>query len=229
MKLELAARWAAVGQEPTDADLALLSVEDLRRTERVRSAPVRTRAIVARATLRRLLADLLGGDPRRFTIATTLLGQPVLQGATGVGISLSHSRDRVLVAAGRTPWLGVDLERRDREVLVPPERWCSDEERGLLERLPDAAARRLRTELWTAKEALAKATGIGLVRPLNELVPLDGERCPGGHAAGHEAATLGAWSVALHWLPVGPEHVGALAAWHDPTDAPAAVRAWEAT
>ncbi|GAA0603431.1 hypothetical protein GCM10009534_42630 [Kribbella sandramycini] len=133
----------------------------------------------SRATAHALLlslAESLGADP---VLRHDPNGRPEI---AGLAVSISHSRSLVAVAAGRTGSVGVDLEDiYPREVSGLARRWFDPAELDWLAAQPDGLLAFLR--LWTAKEAVGKAVGLGLRNSgLRRLMPLaDGpvESVPG--------------------------------------------------
>ena len=141
---------------------ALLSRRELERAEAFVRPVDRRRAVVSRGVLRLLLARTLGArEPRDLPLDTEARGRPRLAGAPP--FSLSHCDGLTLIAFAAAGQVGVDVERVDageawRDLsarLHPHERRA----------LADARARdRGRTflRLWTRKEAMAKALGLGM-------------------------------------------------------------------
>jgi 4'-phosphopantetheinyl transferase len=133
------------------------------------------------------------------------------RGSPPVEMSVSHSGDRVAVAFCRGAAVGVDVERLDRgidpaalsyHVLAETEAACVN---GLA---PSARAAAFIT-YWVRKEAILKATGVGLGAPLTDVVvspPAEAPRllrpCP-------EVPDTGA--MRLHDLAPRPGYAAALA------------------
>ncbi|MFB6721905.1 4'-phosphopantetheinyl transferase family protein [Kribbella sp. NPDC056345] len=109
----------------------------------------------SRATAHALLLSLAG----------TLVTDPVLQHAAngrpeiaGLTVSLSHSRSLVAVTARRTGSIGIDLEDvYPRSVSGLAQRWFEPDELEWM-----AGDLHAFLQLWTAKEAVGKALGVGL-------------------------------------------------------------------
>lgn len=83
----------------------------------------------------------------------------------GPWLSVSHSGERVAVAISTAGLVGVDIEAADRgETLRPTvvDRITTLAERDMLARRSDADRAGAAIQLWTAKEAILKATGDGL-------------------------------------------------------------------
>jgi 4'-phosphopantetheinyl transferase len=94
--------------------------------------------------------------------------------------------------------VGIDAEEATRGADVDgvAARFFAPAERETLLRLPEGARRYRFFELWTLKESLLKALGLGLSHPLEDLAFTIS---PAG-AIGLESATVdaAAWSFALH-------------------------------
>ncbi|MBB4265106.1 4'-phosphopantetheinyl transferase family protein [Roseospira visakhapatnamensis] len=154
-----------------------LDAEECRAADRLLRSAHRSEAIAAHALRRALLSSLTGIPPHawRFTREPPL-GKPRVAAplAAPPDVNLTHTGGLVAaVASGDAP-VGVDAEALDRqapeeslmiEVLTPAERAT----------LPGPGASRARAflRLWVAKEAVAKALGLGLSRPLAGLEILD--------------------------------------------------------
>jgi 4'-phosphopantetheinyl transferase len=200
----VAVRWDAAGPRERAEDRRLLDAGELARAARIRHPAVRARFVAAHATLRRLLGDLVGEDPSTFRFGAGRLGRPEPADARGWTVSLAHCVDLVVAAAGHGVQVGIDAERRDRRPLPPPARWCSPAEVAACGR-PEATGAALPLVLWTGKEALAKATGIGMGLTFAELDLLGPGRLePGGQVP------LAGWGL-VRWLDLSPHHVIALA------------------
>nr|WP_275690431.1 4'-phosphopantetheinyl transferase superfamily protein [Luteibacter yeojuensis] len=142
----------------------LLDRRELTRAARFRFRRDRDTYTLAHAAWRVALGRCLDIDPREVPLATTADGQPRLAG-TALSTSLSHSGDLVALTVCPAATVGVDIEqwppRIDLEALMPM--FCTREECAELARLDAARKARALLELWTRKEALLKAFGVGLL------------------------------------------------------------------
>ena len=194
----------------------LLSPDERARAQRYAFDTHRTRFITGRGRLRLILGAYSGVDARRLELAGGPGGKPSLGGglgATGLRFNFSGSEDLGIVAVAQGREVGVDVERmRPIERLDGlVEHSLSRSERAAYEALP--ADRKLTAfyTAWTRKEAYMKATGRGLLLPLDGLdVSLET-----GHGAVplsiHGDADEGSrWS--LRDFACGREHRGALCA-----------------
>lgn len=162
----------------------------------------------AHALVRRVLAGCDGRPPASLPFGTGEHGKPYLLAADGTPsrweFSLSHADGMVACAvAGRA--VGVDVERLDRvpDVDLLATSVCSKAERERLGQLEPACRRERFIELWTLKEALLKATGVGVSFPMDQAgfdIRSDGA------IALETRATVGAHAWAFALLTPGPRH-----------------------
>jgi 4'-phosphopantetheinyl transferase len=185
----------------------VLTADELLRAGRMKSPQGRTRAVVARAALRKLLAAELGRTPEELVFTVGPHGKPRLDDeSSGVRFNLSHSGELALIAIARgAVEVGVDLEevqpRADMSGVA--RRVFTEAEREAVEAGGEIAFYRH----WVAKEAFVKATGRGIESLRSFEVVLDG---PGGARLNHVAGDPGEaakWTLAM--LDVGPRFAAA--------------------
>src|SRR4051812_18712561 len=184
----------------------VLTADELLRAGRIKSDEGRTRAVVTRATLRKLLARELGRTPEELVFAAGPHGKPKLDDSSaGVRFNLSHSAGLALIAIARDVEVGVDLEevrpRGDLEGVG--RRVFTEAEREAVAVGGEAGFYRH----WVAKEAFVKATGRGIESLRSFEVLLDG---PGGARLNHVAgdpAEAARWTLAT--LDAGPRFAAA--------------------
>ena len=164
-----------------------------------------------RAPLLAVLGRYLGKAGSDVILETGEHGRPTL--AIGQDPSLdfnwSHSGTHAVIAIGRNVSLGVDIERlRERpNALALAKRYFAPDEIATLTQLPETERSDAFLDLWTAKEAVLKATGRGIAFGLQRLTI----------ASGSEALELKhldddnteEWQ--LQRLPLHPDYVAALA------------------
>ena len=185
-----------------DDAAGLLSPHEATRAARFRHALDHDTYTIAHAFWRVALGVALDADPARVDLARSPEGQPLLPG-TGLVTSLSHSGTMVAVAIGCGAAIGVDIEGYPQRtplhdiasVLCSP---SEAEATALLE--GDARARAL-LELWTRKEALLKAFGVGLRIPPSS-IEADLERIvrPPASVAGAAPCRLFPLAMPVGWL-----------------------------
>jgi 4'-phosphopantetheinyl transferase len=152
--------------------LQLLSCEERERAEKFRYAEHRQHYIVARASLRRLLAERLRIAPRAVEFVETKYGKPRLapvHGSADVEFNLSHSGTLALYAFtnGRAVGIDVELIRQVPDAVDLAEGFFSSAETAALRAFPLNRRSLAFLACWTRKEAFIKALGLGLSCPLD--------------------------------------------------------------
>lgn len=128
-----------------------------------RKAVATTRSLATRAALRALLARVTGRCD--WTIRPDVDGKPFVSAdMPGPAVSMSHSGDMVAVAVGMPgSALGIDIEKqKPRNFLAIADHWFGPAETAAVAAEGAAAFYRV----WTAREALGKALGVGLTGAL---------------------------------------------------------------
>jgi 4'-phosphopantetheinyl transferase len=148
----------------------LLSPDERARADAFRHEAARRRYLFAHAALRRILADRLEVAPLGLSFATGPQGKPELAGAFAgrLHFNLTHSADLALAAVSTAADVGVDVEklRPSPNALALAERFFTPAESVALAALPAAEQPEAFLQFWTRKEALAKATGQGILTAL---------------------------------------------------------------
>jgi len=148
---------------------ALLDDQERARAQRYRLAADRDRSLLGAVLLRAAAARQL--DVRRAEIAVdrtcrrcgSYHGRPLLPG-TGLHASVSHSGDVVAVALTSCGPVGVDVEAvRTIDFDAIAGSVCTPAERVQVRAEADFFT------IWTRKEAVLKATGEGLSRPMSDV------------------------------------------------------------
>jgi 4'-phosphopantetheinyl transferase len=187
------------------------------------------RFLIARGTLREILAAYLGATPDAVRFVYAAAGKPALAEPftpARVEFNVSHSGEIALYAIGSSGRLGVDVEQirpLDELEALATRNFSAAEQRALFA-LPSAQRAAAFFACWTRKEAFIKALGDGLSYPLEAFTV--------SFAAGEPARLLevgGAPAAAARWtlvaLDVGVGYAAAVA-----VDRPATVTvrgSWE--
>lgn len=188
--------------------LDLLDSAEKERAERFRVEPARVQYVAAHAMVRLALsADRPGVSPTAWRFGRGPFGKPNVAGG-GPAFSLSHTSGMAGCAVAAMGDIGFDVERWDRPInLVTMEAVLAAAEKAELEALNEPVQRRRFFELWTAKEAAAKACGRGLSAGL-KTVRIERR---GGHYVA--TGTAGEWQIKQ--AAAGESHLFALAASQD--------------
>ena len=195
--------------------LGILSEEEHVKARRMRIEKYRKHYVAARGLLRQIIAKYMNEAPERLEFQYGQDGKPALAEAfssTGLTFNLSHSHGLALVCIACERAIGVDIEkiRHDKSVTEIAKRFFSNREYEALIRLPAEQRKQGFYKCWTRKEAYLKATGTGLVFPLDRF---DVSLTPGEPAAllGHrtDPEQVSMWSIVD--LDAGPDYAAALA------------------
>ena len=118
--------------------------------------------VTSRAMVRTIVRDELRQPWHGFEIVAR--GEKPRLRRSSLDVSMAHSGDRIVVGVVPSGRIGVDIEEVtavfDQPSLI--RRLCTPAEQATLAGLPAAARRAWLTQLWSTKEAFAKALGIGL-------------------------------------------------------------------
>ncbi len=144
--------------------MGALSADEQSRAERFAFERDRRRFITCRSMLRAVLATYLDCLPQEITLYYGRHGKPALADAASLRFNVSHSQGLAMVAVCRDREVGIDLEAvRPLPTLLEVAACAfSPAEREALERLAPEDHVAAFFNLWTRKEAFAKATGDGL-------------------------------------------------------------------
>jgi len=165
-----------VGGVETPEDWSLLAAEERIRAERLRRPSARAQFVATRAALRRLLGGRIGAAPGEVEFRIRPGGKPELAGAgadTGWRFNVSHTDGLYLIAVARGFEVGIDVERGwnpdGGELAGLVARHFAPAERALWESAVAANAMAVFLRIWTRKEAVLKASGVGLSEDLSSV------------------------------------------------------------
>jgi len=168
--------WCASLERPPDglAGLfSLLSPDERARAQRFYFERDRNRYVVGRGILRTLLGSYLAERPARIEFSYGPHGKPALALAGReklLEFNLSHSGNLAVYAFSWGRRLGIDLEfvrpMPDEDSFA--DRFFSMDECALVRSLSGERKLSAFFTIWTCKEAILKADGDGLTKPLNQ-------------------------------------------------------------
>jgi medium-chain acyl-[acyl-carrier-protein] hydrolase len=191
-----------------------LNAEEQQRAVHFAFASDRQHFVVCRGILRAILARYLSLPPQEVRFTAGPHGKPALdpaQGQAGLRFNLTHSEGLALYAMAWNREVGIDLERiRDQvEHQEIARRFFSPREARALEQLSGTERLKGFYRCWTRKEAVLKASGHGLLFPLDQVEVLGLPDHPGGLLTLRDQPGLpGTWT--LRDLDVEPEYLAAL-------------------
>ena len=196
----------------TAASVPVLSVAERATCARLPAGGARADYLAAHLLMRTMLADLTGDDPARIRFRRARGGRPRVVGpaaARGLRFSLSRADGIVLCAVAEAA-VGADVESARRvgaDPLAVAETCCGEPELEALRALPPGRRVARLLDLWTLKEAIAKAIGPGVRHPLARIdCRLDGDRPA---VVFRDAAEAARWQLVSFRIP--PHHVAAVA------------------
>ncbi len=186
---------------------AWLTDSDRARARQKKSPRLQAQLEIAYALHRRFLAAMLGCSPEQVPLERDALGAPRLAGMQA-STSLSHGGEAVAMAYCRELPVGVDIEPLANVRLLDglAATVCHPREMAHWQGLASTDSGRYLLELWTRKEALLKAAGIGLAHDMNRF------RVGPGALALHELQPGLAGIASTQLLPVHADYLVALAA-----------------
>lgn len=187
---------------------ALLDPVEQERMQRFRFAVDRERFILGHGLLRTLLGHYLERDPALIRMARGPFGKPFLE-RKDLHFNLSDTKDALLIAFASGIELGADIETMAREVdhRAVSEHYFTAPEIRAIEAAEEPKRRFL--ELWTRKEAVLKASGVGI---MDDLRVLRVDAALNNMTIDHEAFTaMAAPQYHVRTWHVGPAHLVSLA------------------
>lgn len=167
--------WLAEMYEVDASTLATyqswLSLDEQRRYEGFLHERRRREFIVGRGLARRALARELRCAPAQIEFEAAEQGKLTVRAPTPsdrIHFNITHTADYVGCVTCRDHWVGVDVEKLDNRVstLDIAKRFFSAAEYQTLQGLTEDERINEFFTVWTLKEALAKAYGLGLAAPL---------------------------------------------------------------
>lgn len=198
-----------------DPQLAtLLDDEERSRAARFRFDTDRQYFILRRIALRLILGSYLGQAPEALRFERKEFGKPIVAGQTDIDalqFNLTHSAGIALIAVARGRAVGIDVERIDpeMELLQIARQFTTPREYTRICQLPRPLRSRATLQVWVRKEAYAKACGVGVTGPLQQVDVSDTVVSP--PAWGAEERNSGRrrkWKIRN--LDPAPDYAGAL-------------------
>jgi 4'-phosphopantetheinyl transferase len=150
----------------------MLVETEVLRAESFRFPDLRRRFVAARGALRSILAGYLSIDPRELAFSYGPHGKPAVRNSpAGIQFNLSHSYDLMVAAVCRSEFIGVDIERENPEFPTRDiaGRYFCEREKNEIARADQRNGLGTFFQLWTAKEAVTKATALGLSLELSKV------------------------------------------------------------
>jgi 4'-phosphopantetheinyl transferase len=152
-----------------------ISAEERIRAEKFRFDDDRNTFIASHAILRLILSKKLGINPRDILFDKDANTKPVLHNSE-LGFNVTHTRDAFALAVSDSGYVGIDIEEVNRKVdfkSIIDSHFSRREQDFITEKENETAERFFL--LWTRKEALLKAFGVGVTTDLKSFNVYNGE------------------------------------------------------
>lgn len=151
-----------------DQALGLMSNDELERAQKFIRG--KDEYIASRWLLRKVLGHYLQQPPESLLFSRNEKGKPYITHHP-LKFNLSHSGHWAVLALAPDIELGVDIEqiRDSRDLMGIAEHYYHPDELAQLQQKPDAEKVSFFYQLWTLKEALLKAMGVGISAGLGNL------------------------------------------------------------
>lgn len=151
--------------------LSMLSLEELARADQYINDLDRHRFIVTRVMVKKVISNYLNKNIESIDIDYEPFGKPFLKMHSGFHFNGSHTQDVFAIACTEKGKIGIDIESRNRAINSPklPMFLFTPDELKQFENLNKSEKTETFIHFWTMKEAILKATGEGLSKPMNEL------------------------------------------------------------
>ena len=179
-----------------------LNLEEIDRMSLYKSRRLREHFVLGRIFLKLILSKYINCEPSTFKFNSDKRGKLFLcpSNQPSLFFNVSHSHDRLVIAVSRIRELGVDIEftEEKRAILKIAKRYFSQQEFQDLCNLPKSLQVRRFYELWTLKESVLKAYGVGLSGHLSQIkfaFPASGQIDMRFDLATHDSAGWQSWQI----------------------------------
>ena len=189
----------------------VLSDDERKRVDRLRSEKDKKRFIVSRGLLRKNLGSYLGAEPSDITFTYNKYGKPDIKPEHNPGnikFNVSHSANLAIYAISQNREIGIDLEYI-REVRAADKiigRFFTQQETDFYYSQSEDKRELAFFTLWTRKEAYSKARGMGIGLPSKEF---DLNLVPTAEISTTDIKTESKWS--LIDIEIDEDYLAALA------------------
>ncbi|MBO0935557.1 4'-phosphopantetheinyl transferase superfamily protein [Fibrella sp. HMF5335] len=208
-------RCAVNSPMATSTPLHLLTTAEWQRASRFHQSIDRQRFVLGRSLLRQVTAHFSGQSPEQIELLVGPRGKPEWVNSAGWQVNLAHAGAWVLLALAKQA-VGIDVEE-----IQSGFDYYSLTNSVLSNIEQDYTAQQVNSQhafydLWTRKEALVKATGLGLSEHLPHVPVLAGTHI----VADDKIGGAGLFTIANFWVdnqhPAAVAWAGALSTTHSP-------------
>lgn len=149
----------------------LLSSAELDRLANMSNPAARERFVAGRALIRHCLSHYLTIAPENIHIETSGDGKPYQEHDCQLGFNLSHTGNQFALAISRTGNVGIDIERHKprKQLFLIAQAMLTETEQCWFNQLAPTEQTAAFYRLWSLKEAILKADGVGLNLSMNSI------------------------------------------------------------
>lgn len=181
---------------------AVLDATELGRVAAISDPDTRAQHAIGRALVRLAAAAACQGDPAEVRVAVSDSGKPTLPDLPSLHVNVAHAHRAVVVASASGAPVGVDIEHPAATVLQPrrlAQRLFTTAEASTLSALPEDLLADRFASVWTIKEAVGKAVGVGIIPALEQVVVETTGIDPGSGGVDLRLAAVGVGPPAESW------------------------------
>ena len=151
--------------------LQWLSPQELARLNRITHAASRERFLVGRSFIRFVLSHYLKIPPGSIRIDTSANGKPSQNHDDQLFFNLSHTGNQFALAISKLGIVGIDIEQHKPRMHLFPiaQSILTDSDKKWFNPLTQAEQTKIFYQLWSLKEAILKAEGVGLNLAMNKI------------------------------------------------------------
>ncbi len=146
----------------------LLSDIELDKAYRFKFEEDRETFILTHGLLRELLGEKIGKNPDKIQFSYNSFGKPTLLNEKYF-FNISHTKNFFAIALSDKVPVGIDIENINRDIEWQPivNSYFTQNEKNWITNFPDDIQKNAFYTIWTRKEAVLKALGVGIVNHLN--------------------------------------------------------------
>jgi 4'-phosphopantetheinyl transferase len=191
--------------------LSILSPFEIQRADAFHFNRDRENYVQAHTFLRLILSKYSGVRPQKIDFELGAYGKPYLKCSNHIHFNLSHTKEMIAIAVSSDSNVGIDIEKQDHvdDIKNVARQFMSDTELRDMGFLEASFSNTYFYQCWVQKEALAKASGMGVGDHLRAFSVMNGFRFERGKTIStcFEEAPKTWW---LKTFELVPDHLGAV-------------------
>jgi 4'-phosphopantetheinyl transferase len=197
--------------QPSGKIISLLSTPEIQRANAFHFKEDRKRYVQAHALLRLILCEYTGERPQEIDYKIGAHGKPRLVSENSVFFNLSHTKEMIAIAVSPKYNIGIDIEKKAyiADIDSVALQFMSQKEYREMNDLKANLKIDYFYQCWVQKEALVKASGMGIDDHFRTFSVMDGFRLEGAKTISTcFEETPNTWWIKTFELM--PDHLGAV-------------------